>query len=82
MMEKEIRLAELKQSISDMSDEELAARLNLTRNNRRPQPKVSKAKKAKKKKQPKDLDLSGISPELAKALLAKLQPSNDGQKDD
>ena len=82
MMEKEIRLAELKQSISDMSDEELAARLNLTRNNRRPQPKVSKAKKAKKKKQPKALNTSGLTPEQARAILAKLQPSNDGQEDD
>lgn len=78
--EKEVRLAEIRKSISEMTDDELAERLNITRNNRRPKPKAVRSKSAKPKASKKaavPTDLANLTPEQAKALLAKLIPSND-----
>lgn len=46
--DKELRLAELRRSISEMSDQELARLLDKTRNNRRPPPAKAKTLKVKK----------------------------------
>ena len=80
MTEKDVRLAELRQSISDMSDQELAELLDITRNNRRAPPK--KLKTSPKKKVEKIVKAtSELSQAQAKALLAKLLPTNDGSEE-
>ncbi len=80
MTEKDVRLAELRQSISDMSDQELAELLDITRNNRRAPPKKLKAS-PKKQAQTMTKATSELSKEQAKALLAKLLPTNDGSEE-
>lgn len=71
------RLAAIRQSISDMDDDELHELLGRTRNNRAQPAKVkkSKAKKSSAKKK-KGLDLSklkDLTPEQAAKLLKKLE---------
>ncbi|KKK80034.1 hypothetical protein LCGC14_2827530 [marine sediment metagenome] len=82
MTEKDVRLAELRQSISDMSDQELAELLDITRNNRRAPPEKTK-KKASPRKQAETMTkaTSSLSQAQAKALLAKLLPKNDGSEE-
>ena len=86
MTDKDQRLASLKKSISEMSDEELLKLLDGTRNNRRPPAKKTKVKTTgSKNKDTGKMTLkmaSKLSPEQAKALLAKLVPSNDGSDND
>ncbi len=85
MTEKETRLAELKRSISEMSDEELATLLDHTRNNRRAPPKKVKMKVSKKKEPTGKIVTkiaASLTPEQSKALLAKLLASNDGSDSD
>ena len=82
MTDKEVRLAELRKSISEMSDQELAELLDITRNNRRAPPKKTKAKASPRKKaETLTKDTSSLSKDQAKALLAKLLPSNDGSEE-
>lgn len=72
---KKERLAELRKSISEMSDDELYEEIGVTRNNRHAPPE-KKAKKTKAKKEKKsDLDsaLDDLSPEQAAALLKQLK---------
>ena len=75
---KEQRLAALRKSISEMSDEELYEAIRAPRNSRRPpppEPKVARTKKAatpKAKASPlKGIDLTKLTPEQA-ARLAKI----------
>lgn len=70
-------LKDLEKSISEMSDDELKAIIGVSRNNRqtpveetKKKKKVSKSKK--KSKKPTTLDLSALTPEQEKELLAKL----------
>ena len=71
------RLAELKKSISEMTDGELRSLIGTTRNNRVPpakQPKAASAKKKAPKLSDKDLmlrELAKLSPEDQAAFFAK-----------
>ncbi len=74
------RLAELRKSVSQMTDDELYAEIGASRNNRhtptKPKKKAKKVStKVEKKKGTSDLDkaLSELTPEQAKALLGKLE---------
>ena len=80
--EKEIRLASLRQSISEMSDEELRDVIKQTRNNRVAPPPKRKSKAKAKSSAPlfnkkKELDLDSLTPEQAAALILKLTKSHD-----
>lgn len=82
MTEKDVRLAELRQSISDMSDQELAELLDITRNNRRAPPKKTKVKVSIEKQGNKITKIAAsLSKEQAKMLLDKLLPKNDGSEE-
>lgn len=81
--DKVIRLAALRKSISEMSDEELRNKIKETRNNRRKpveKPKRGKAKSTARPKKKKELSLADIdkmSPEEAAAFLSKLTSNQD-----
>ncbi len=71
------RLAELRKSVSQMTDDELYAEIGASRNNRhtptKPKKTKAKSKTSKPKKSEVDKALEGLTPEQAKALLDKLK---------
>lgn len=80
--DKELRLAELRRSISEMSDQEIARLLDKTRNNRRPPPAKAKTLKVKKttktrkiKNAPATLidQIGNLDEEALQATLAKMK---------
>lgn len=66
----EVRLASLKVSISDMSEEEVTSLVRKSRENRQPIPKEVQEEKRERKRT--DTLLSKMSPEQAQALLDKI----------
>lgn len=81
--EKEIRLAALRKSISEMSDEELREKMKESRNNRKAPEKVVKTKSLAQRRKSKasvkkvETEISELSPEEAAILLAKLKRPSD-----
>tara|TARA_R100000655_G_C2956044_1_gene188080 strand:+ start:157 stop:399 length:243 start_codon:yes stop_codon:yes gene_type:complete len=76
------KIDDLKKSVSDMTDEELMEALKTIRSNRRiPAKKASGKRKTTKKSKSKTINVeglaSGLSPEVAAALLKELEGGND-----